>query len=102
MKRLVLATILLASCSPAQQQQAVTTAVTVHNDIGAACAEAMPLAALATPLPVAGPFIAAGVQVACATHDGIARLAADPNSAAWLQQQAAMLKAALSKAGIKA
>lgn len=85
----------LAGCTGAQVQQTAGT-------IAAACANAMPLATLATPLPVAGPFIAAGVTVGCTTDAGLAKLAADPNSAAWLDQQATMLRAALAKAGVKA
>ena len=96
MKRLsIVAALLLSACTGAQVQHAT-------GAVAAACANAMPLAQLATPLPVAGPFIAAGVTLGCTTDAGLAKLAADPNSAAWLDQQAAMLRAALARAGIKA
>lgn len=87
----------LAACTATQVQQATTTAAGVNAKITAACAEAVPLANLAIGLPTIGPFIAAGVQIGCATNSGLARLAADPNSAAWVNQQIGLLRAALGK-----
>lgn len=84
---------LLASCSTVQNAQ-------VASDIQAACAIAMPLAVAAAPVPVVGPFIAAGIQVGCGTAQGLANLAADPSSVAWVNQQIGLLKAGLAAAGI--
>lgn len=78
----------LVACTAAQIE-------TGAERVALACAVARPLAAEALVLPTAGPFIAAGVVVGCATDSTIARLAADPSSAAWLDRQAAMLHAAL-------
>jgi hypothetical protein len=77
-----------AACTATQVQD--TTA-----QIGAVCATVQPLASEALALPTVGPFVAAGVLVGCTTDAGIARLATDPSSAAWLNQQAAMLHSAL-------
>lgn len=85
----------LAACTAAQVQQAGA----INAKIAAACAEAMPLANLAIGLPTVGPFIAAGVQIGCATNSGLAKLASDPNSVAWLNQQIGILKAAVHPAG---
>jgi hypothetical protein len=82
----------LVGCTPAQQAQVGAALDTVQ----AACNEALPLANLAIVIPTVGPFVAAGVQVGCGTAAGLAKLNADPTSAAWLAQQAAILKAALT------
>src|SRR5438067_1946401 len=78
----------LFGCSAAQIEDGA-------SKVAVACQIAMPLASSALALPMAGPFIAAGVVMGCATDAGIARLAADPSSAQWLDQQATMLKDAL-------
>jgi hypothetical protein len=78
----------LGSCTQAQFNSA-TSAIAI------ACADAMPLVPLALGIPTVGPFVAAGVQVACGTNAGLAKLAADPSSAEWLGQQIAIMKAAL-------
>lgn len=90
MKRIILtaAGLLLASCTQAQFTSAT-------SQIASACAEVLPLANLAIGIPTVGPFIAAGVQVGCATDAGIAKLAADPSSQAWLGEQKAKLAAVL-------
>lgn len=78
-----------------------STVTTIGADAAAvqqACAEATPLAALASAIPVVGIYVAAGVQVGCNTADGIAKLTSDPTSAAWLGEQIELLKTAL---GIK-
>lgn len=86
------------------------TQATVTRDLGyvadatasvqAACALAQPLADMAAALPVVGPFVAAGVTVGCTTSSGIAKLASDPSSAAWLGQQAQIMHDALVRAGL--
>lgn len=88
---------LVAACTAAQLQQATNTAAGVSVELQTACALAMPLAQMATPLPTVGPFIAMGVTAGCGTAQGLAKLAADPSSAAWVGEQMAMLKAALHK-----
>lgn len=80
----------LTGCTGAQVESATTK-------IGAVCARVTPLAAKALALPTVGPFIAAGVWAGCATDAGIARLAADPSSVAWLDKQAVMLHSALGR-----
>jgi hypothetical protein len=65
--------------------------------VAQACAVALPYASAALAIPTVGPFVAAGVQVGCMTNAGLAKLAADPSSVAWLNQQTAMLKQALGR-----
>lgn len=89
------AALLVGACTPAQLQQFSATSAGVSAELQTACALAMPLAQMATPLPTVGPFIAAGVTAGCGTAQGLAKLAADPASAAWLGEQMQMLKAAL-------
>ena len=90
---------LLTACTAAQLQQASNTAAGVSAELQTACALAMPLAQMATPLSTVGPFIAMGVTAGCGTAQGLAKLAADPASAAWLGEQMQMLKAALHISG---
>jgi hypothetical protein len=65
--------------------------------VNAGCAEALPLAGMTRLIPKVGNYVAAGVTVGCNTAAGIARLRADPSSAAWLGQQAQIMKGALGK-----
>lgn len=85
---------LLAGCNtPASQVVADVQSGTaaVEN----ACNAAMPFVPLTIGIPTVGPFVAAGVQAGCATNAGIAKLAADPSSVQWLQQQQAIMQRAL-------
>ena len=91
--------IVVAACTPAQLQRASVTAAGVSAELQTACALAMPLAQIAAPLPTVGPFIAMGVTAGCGTAEGLAKLAADPASAAWVGEQMQMLKAALGQKG---
>lgn len=104
MNRLLALTIAggLAACTPAQNAAVVAKIETVAGQVQNACASALPLANMAIALPVVGPYIAAGVQVGCGSAAAIDRLAADPNSVMWLDQQAAMLRAALLRANVRA
>lgn len=90
MRRVAAALIVLgvASCAWLQAHQ---------SDIDRLCATAVPLASAAMPIPIVGPFIAAGIPIACQTEQGLARLKADPSSAEWLAQQIAMLRQALGR-----
>lgn len=83
--------LVLPACT-AQQQVQLTAA---GDKIAELCARALPLATLAAPLPVVGPYIAAGVTVGCTTADGLSRLRADAGSVAWLAEQIGLLRAAL-------
>ncbi len=85
--------LLLGACTAAQIQ-------TASVDVQAACADILPLAQMASLIPQAG-SIASGVIVGCTTASGVARLASDPTSAAWLGMQAQMLKDLLKKAPVK-
>lgn len=85
----------LAGCSAATVQRDVGQARQVAHSVKAACDLALPLAGMAAAIPTVGAFVAAGVQVGCGTEAGVAKLLDDPSSAAWLGQQAQMLKAAL-------
>jgi hypothetical protein len=78
----------LASC--AQLQSA-------SDKIAELCARAMPLAVLATPIPVVGPYVAAGVTVGCSTAEGLSRLRADAGSAVWLAEQIGILREVLKR-----
>lgn len=89
--------LIVTACTTAQVDRAQQDIAKVNTAVQQACAVAMPLAGLATPLPVAGPYIAAGVQVGCGTAAGLAKLASDPTSVAWLNQQVGLLRAALGK-----
>lgn len=90
---------LLAACTPQQQAQFTVQAAGVSAELQAACALAMPLAQMATPIPTVGPFIATGVVAGCGTATGLAKLAADPTSAAWVGEQMQMLKTAMGMKG---
>lgn len=57
----------------------------IDRDVRAACAVAMPLA------PMAGPY-AAFIVGGCATEAGIAKLASDPSSVAWLNGMIAKIR----------
>lgn len=94
----IVALLSLSGCSTATASRDIGYAADFSAKVQAACATAAPLAALATPLPVAGPFIAAGVTVGCKTNDGFAKLIADPSSVEWLTQQAQLLRDALGRA----
>lgn len=92
----------LAACTtgspPSSATQAqVAKVASVTASIAAGCQEALPLAMLAGAIPTIGPFVAAGVQVACRTDAGIAKLTADPSSAEWLGQQVEILKQAVGR-----
>jgi len=65
---------LTSGCTPQQQKEAAVASASLQ----AACAAAMQLAPLAGPV---APYIIAG----CATASGIAKLAADPSSVAWVE-----------------
>ena len=96
MKRMVLLSLLaLAGCNPAQVASVQVEAAKVGGELQAACAVALPLAGAAVVIPTVGPFIATGVQVGCGTASGLAKLAADPSSAAWVNQQIGLLRAAV-------
>lgn len=99
MKKLLALTLLgaLGACSAATVQRDTAAVAGFADQVQAACANAVPLAVLASGLPTVGPFIAAGVQVGCSSA-GVAKLVADPSSVDWLTQQAALLKQALGKA----
>ena len=60
------------------------------------CQDVLPLAGLASIIPE-GEIVALGVRAACATDAGIAKLAADPSSAEWLNRQAAILRGLVKK-----
>lgn len=75
----------------------LTSCATATDKITQLCGVAMPFATLAMPLPIVGPYIAAGVQIGCTTADGLARLRADANSAFWLAEQIGLLRAALGR-----
>jgi hypothetical protein len=94
-KLLVLGAVLVSACSTAQMAEVQKVSAAVE----AGCADARPLLPLAGLIPVVGGYIAAGVDVACNTQAGLAKLAADPSSAEWLCQQVQMMKDALRKAG---
>jgi hypothetical protein len=85
--------LLLGSCSAAQLT-ASSDAITV------ACEDARPVLAVAGAIPAAG-VIAIGLQVACFSAEGIARLAADPASAVWIGQQKQILVDLARRAGVK-
>lgn len=87
----------LGACSAATVERDVGYVNTAASAVQAGCAEALPLANAAIGIPTAGPFIATGVQAGC-TAAGVAKLASDPSSAAWLGEQSQMLKDALAKA----
>ena len=89
----------LWACTPAQQAQFTAQAAGVSAELQSACALALPLAQMATPIPTIGPFVATGVTVGCGTAQGLAKLAADPTSAAWVGEQMQMLKQALGQKG---
>ena len=91
------AAVSLAACTPAHVQRAVTAVDKGTSTLETACAYALPLSNLAIGIPTVGPFIAAGVQVGCSTGAGLNKLAADPNSVAWLNQQIGLLRAATGK-----
>lgn len=93
-KWLVLVTGLLLSSCTATQQASLTA---VGDKIAEACAKAVPLAQMAAPLPVVGPYIASGVTIGCTTAEGLSRLRADANSAFWLMEQIGLLRAALGR-----
>ena len=84
-------TLSLTACTVSQQEWLHGKA----DQIELLCRRALPLAQAAAPLPVVGPYIAAGVTVGCATADGLSRLRADANSATWLAEQIGLLRAAL-------
>lgn len=90
---ILVAGMFLASCSSAQQAKLTE----VGDKIAEACAKAVPLAQMAAPLPVVGPYVAAGVTIGCTTAEGLARLRADANSAFWLAEQIGLLRAALGR-----
>lgn len=90
----------LAGCSPAQLAQFSSTASNVSSALTMACNDAITAANIAGLVPGVGaivPYINAG----CATGEGIAKLAADPSSTAWLGQMTGEIKTLASNAGIK-
>ena len=87
------AILLLGACTAAQVQ-------TASADVQAACADILPLAQMASLIPQAS-SIASGVIVGCTTASGVARLASDPTSTAWLGMQAQMLKDLLKNAPVQ-
>lgn len=77
-----LALVVLVACTPGQQQ----IVSTVTSAVSLACSAAAPF------VPIAGdiaPFIVAG----CLTEQGLAKLAADPSSAEWVNGLVAQVKA---------
>ena len=100
---IIFTAIILSGCAAAPVTVSPATSgdvAAVASDaaaVQAACAEAMPYAAAAAFIPIVGTYVAAGVQVGCSTADGIAKLIADPTSAAWLGAQLQLLKNALGK-----
>lgn len=88
--------ILTAACTP--QQQAVVT--TASSAVEAACNEAVPIANAAALVPGVAP-IAAYVVAGCMTAEGLAKLAADPTSAAWVGTLIAQIRALAARVGVK-
>ncbi len=83
MKRLAIAgALLLAACTPQQAERAGD----YQQAIAAACNIAMGLAPMAGPV---APWIIGG----CISEEAIARLALDPNSLAWVNDQIAKVRA---------
>lgn len=94
---IAVATVLtLAGCAADQVQSGAAKVNAAATAVQAACADAIPLANAAIAIPTVGPFVAAGVQVGC-TGAGVARLASDPSSAAWLGAQSQIMRDALAK-----
>lgn len=85
---LILAVLALSGCAAERTVRDVTVGA---DAVHLACSEAVPVAQMAVLIPGAG-AIAQGVVVGCQTADGLARLAAEPTSAAWLGEQTQMLK----------
>jgi hypothetical protein len=69
----------------------------LNSALKTACDEALPLAELTKLIPVVGEYVAAGVQIGCGTSEGLARLAADPGSSAWVGRQTQMMTEALKR-----
>jgi hypothetical protein len=92
--------IILAACSPGQLSGFQTGAQKFDSALQIACSDALAVANLAGLIPGVGaivPYINAG----CATADGLAKLAADPSSAAWVGQLTGEVKALASNVGVK-
>lgn len=90
----------LWGCTAAQTTQVQSTAGQVDTALQSACTDALLVANIAGLVPGVGaiiPYINAG----CATADGIAKLAADPTSAAWLGQLTGEIKQLAAAAGLK-
>jgi nitrous oxide reductase accessory protein NosL len=75
---LIAAVAALAACSQVQEDRAVSAAQTANMTLESACDMAVMLAPIAGPY---APFITAG----CSTAEGIAKLASDPSSVAWVE-----------------
>lgn len=90
----------LSACSAAQTAQVETTAGKVDAALQIACSDALAVANLAGLVPGVGAVIPY-INVGCATADGLAKLAADPSSAAWVGQLTGMVKGLASAAGLK-
>lgn len=91
------ATVALAGACTPQQQAVITSA---SSAVEAACNEAVPIANAAALVPGVAP-IAAYVVAGCMTAEGLAKLAADPTSAAWVGTLIAQIRALAARVGVK-
>lgn len=84
----------MASCAQVEGvvEKIPATAARVEPQLAAACEAANKLAPVAMLVPYAAaivPFVTAG----CNTADGLAKLASDPSSTAWVNQLIGQMKA---------
>ena len=86
--------VLLAGCNAAQVEN-------VTGRVAVLCSEVLPLAQEASVLGPAGAATAAFSLAACGTNKGLARVAADPQGAAWLDQQAAILRGIIARVRLR-
>lgn len=87
----------LGGCS--SMSQFTQGAAKVEPKLAAACQDAMLVANIAGLVPGVGavvPYITAG----CATADGLAKLAADPNSVQWVGELIGKIKTLAAGAGL--
>ena len=90
----------LTGCSSSQMASFQSQVNQVQPALQMACNDALTVANLAGLVPGVGaivPYINAG----CATAQGLAKLAADPSSAAWLGELTGEIKGLASTAGLK-
>jgi hypothetical protein len=90
--------LLLAGCGSFPQTPADVELTS--NNVVAGCQAAMAVATPALVIPNAN-LVAAGVIAGCGSAAGVAKLLADPSSAAWLAQQEVMLAGAIKSVQAK-